>query len=130
MKKILLQIVSAGLGLWLATLAIPGVVQVSLLPDSNFFGIGLTALWQIYLILAIALGLLNYFVKPVLKLIALPLEIITLGAFSIIISMGMIWAVSVIFDELAVPLFMPLFWTSFIIWICNFILDKILVKED
>ncbi len=122
--------VAAGLGLWLATLLMPGAVQVKLLPDSNFFGIKLAALWQIFLLLAIILGLLNFFVKPVLKILALPLQIITLGLFSIAISMAMIWAVDAIFKELTVPLFFPLLYTSLLIWLCNLIISKILVKED
>jgi len=129
MKKLLSQIAAAALGLWLAKLFIPGV-YVSLLPDSNFFGVKLTALWQIYLLLAIILGLLNFFVKPVLKLVALPLEIITLGLFSIVISMAMVWVVDLVFEELTVPLFFPLLWTSLIIWASNLIIKKILVKND
>ncbi|MEK7080280.1 MAG: phage holin family protein [Patescibacteria group bacterium] len=129
MRKLLSQIIAAGLGLWLATLIIPGV-KVSLLSDSNFFGVSITQQWQIFLVLGIILGLLNYFVKPVLKILALPLEIITLGLFSIAISMAMIWIVSLIFEELTVPLFLPLFLTSVIIWISNFIIQKILIGND
>jgi len=80
--------------------------------------------------LGIILGLLNYFVKPVLKILALPLEIITLGLSSIAISMAMIWAADLIFEELTVPLFVPLFLTSVIIWIFNFIIQKILIGKD
>lgn len=116
------------MGLWLAKLFIPGV-NVLLLPDSNFFGVKLIALWQVYLLLGIILGLLNYFVKPVLKTLALPLEIITLGLFSIVISMAMIWIANLIFEELTVPLFLPLFLTSLVIWASNFIIQKILIKE-
>ncbi len=38
------------------------------------------------LIFAIVLGLLNVFVKPILKLFGLPLTIITLGLFSLVIN--------------------------------------------
>lgn len=129
MRKLLSQIAAAGLGLWLATLIIPGV-KITLFPSSNFFGVGITQPWQLFLLLGIVLGLLNYFVKPVLKILALPLEIITLGLFSVAISMAMIWVVSLIFEELAVPLFLPLFLTSVIIWISNFIIQKILIRKD
>ena len=129
MRKLLSQIAAAGLGLWLATLIIPGV-KVILLTDSNFFGVNITKPWQIFLLLGIVLGLLNFFVKPVLKILALPLEIITLGVFSIVISMAMIWIVSLIFEELTVPLFLPLFLTSAIIWASNFIIQKILIKDE
>lgn len=129
MKKLLSQIVAASFGLWLATLFISGV-KVRLLPDSNFFGVNITQQWQIFLTLGIILGLLNFFVKPVLKVLALPLEIITLGLFSIVISMAMIWIVTVIFKELTVPLFLPLFLTSLIIWALNLLIQKLIIKRN
>ena len=129
MKKLLSQIVAASFGLWLATLFISGV-KVRLLPDSNFFGVNITQQWQIFLTLGIILGLLNFFVKPVLKVLALPLEIITLGLFSIVISMAMIWIVTVIFKELTIPLFLPLFLTSLIIWALNLLIQKLIIKRN
>jgi len=129
MRKLLSQIIAAALGLWLASMFIAGV-SIKLLPDSNFFGVGLTAQWQIFLVLGIALGLLNYFVKPILKVMALPLEIITLGLFSIVISMAMIWILDFIFSEVVIALFLPLLWTALIVWILNIIIEKILVKKD
>lgn len=127
MRKLLSQVAAAGLGLWLATLVIPKV-KINLLPDSNFFGVGITRQWQLFLFFGIILGLLNFFVKPVLKVLALPLEIITLGLFSIVISMAMIWLVTVMFKELTVPLFLPLFLTSVIIWGINLLVQKIFIK--
>lgn len=129
MRKLLSQIIAASLGLWLASIFIAGV-SIKLLPDSNFFGVGLTAQWQIFLVLGAALGLLNYFVKPILKVMALPLEIITLGLFSIVISMAMIWILDLIFSEVVIVLFLPLLWTALIVWILNIIIEKILVKKD
>lgn len=38
------------------------------------------------LVFAVILGLLNIFVKPILKLIGLPLTILTLGVFSLVIN--------------------------------------------
>ena len=127
MKKLLFHIVVATLGLWLATMFVPGVI-VELYPDSNFFGIGLTALWQVFLLLGIILGILNYFVKPVLDVITLPLKIITLGLFSFVIVVALIWAVDYIFKELYIPLWLPLFYTALIIWGLNTVL-AIFIKD-
>ncbi len=89
MKKLLFNIVSAGLGLWLATMFVQEV-KIAVLPDSNFFGINLTSQWQLFLLFGIILGLLNFFVKPILNVITLPLRIITLGLFSFVINMACI----------------------------------------
>jgi putative membrane protein len=129
MKKLFSNVVSATAGLWLATLFVPEVV-VRLDPQSSFFGLPLTATWQIFLILGIILGLLNYFVKPILKALALPLQIITLGLFNIVINMGLLWMLDSMFDELYVLWFWPLFDTTLIIWILNFIISKILIKHE
>jgi len=115
-------------GLLLATLFVPGV-RVIVFPDSSFFGVNLTVQWQIFLLLGVILGLLNYFVKPILEIISLPLEIITLGLFSFIINMALIWVLDVMFKELYVPLWLPLFYTSLIIWGLNFVLGIVAKKE-
>ena len=123
MKKFLLQIVYATLGLWLASMFIPEV-QVATFPHSNLFGITLTSQWQIFLLLGIILGLLNSFIKPVLNIIALPLRIITFGLFGIIVSGTLIWIVDLIFQEFSAPIGFPLFWTTLIIWLTNSIGSK------
>mgnify|MGYP001594647508 CR=1 FL=1 len=129
MKKLFSQIVAAIAGLWLAVLFVPSVV-LRIYPESSFFGISLTEQWQIFLVLGVILGLLNHFVRPILKAIALPLEILTLGIFCIIINMATIWFLDLMFDELYVPWFFPLFYTTVIIWIINFIIEKFLIKDD
>lgn len=129
MKKLLSQIIAAALGLWLATSFAQGVV-VRAYPASNFFGFPLTAQWEIFLVLGIVLGLLNYFLKPLLKMIALPLEIITLGLFTIVINMAMLWLLDQMFDELYIPLYLPLLYTSLIIWGLNIIISFFIVKHE
>ncbi len=128
MKKLLINIIAAGLGLYLATTFVPNV-GLTIYSDSSFFGIQLTAVWQIFLILGIILGLLNYFVKPILKVLSLPLEIITLGFFSLVISLGLIYAVDIIFKELYIGLWLPLVYTALIIWAISTALSLIFKEE-
>lgn len=128
MKRLLSQIIAAALGLWLATLFVPEVI-IRVYPSSNFFGFSLTAQWEIILVLGIVLGLLNYFLKPILQALSLPLEIITLGLFTIIINMGLIWILDMMFDELYIPFFLPLLYTTIIIWALNIIVSKLIVNK-
>ncbi len=120
MRKFLSQIVSAIIGLWAAAMFVPGVI-IKAYPSSNFFGFPLQAQWEIIIVLGIVLGLLNYFLKPILKTLALPLEIITLGLFTIVIDMGLIWILDQIFDELYIPFLFPLLYTTLIILAINII---------
>jgi putative membrane protein len=129
MRKLISQIIASGLGLWLASLVVPGIIIITY-PDSNFFGFILTAQWEIILVLGIVLGLLNYFLKPLLKTLALPLEIITLGLFTVVINMGILWLLDLMFDELSIPLFLPLLYITLIIWALNLIIQKILIRDE
>lgn len=128
MNKLLSQIIAATIGLWLSTMFVPEVI-IRTYPTSNFFGFTLTAQWQIFLVLGIALGLINYFLKPFLKALSLPLEIISLGLFAVIINMALIWLLDLIFSELTVPFFLPLLYTTLIIWILNIIISLFLRKK-
>jgi len=128
MAKLLSQIIAGILGLWLAVMFVPGI-KLSVFADSNFFGIPLSARWQILLALGIILGLLNFFIKPILKALALPLEIITLGLFSIVINMAILWFLDLMFYELDIPWMHPLIYTTLIVWALGIIIPKILIRN-
>lgn len=128
MKKVLSQIIAAVLGIWLAVLFVPGV-KINLFADSSFFGIPLTLQWQIILLLGIVLGLLNFFVKPIINTITLPLRIVTLGLFSVVINMTIIWILDFIFKEITIPWLWPLLWTTIIICFLNIIIPKFIKEE-
>ncbi len=49
-------------------------------------------------VVAVILGLLNAFVKPVLKIFALPLNMMTLGLFGVVINAALLIAVAFIAD--------------------------------
>lgn len=83
-----------------------------------------------FLVLGFVLGALNYFVGPLIKSIALPLEIITFGLFSLVINAGFIWFLDFSFDEVKILWMWPLIWTTLIVWTLNFIIAKILIKKD
>jgi len=127
MKKLLLNVVAATLGLWIASVVVPGV-SIALLPDTGVFGFPLTAVWELFLLLGIILGFLNFFIKPILKALTLPLEILTLGLFSLVINVILVWLLDVMFKEVTIPLIYPLVFTSLIVWALNFVLT-LLIKE-
>ena len=105
---LIFQVIAGILSLWLAVKFVPGV---------NFTG-------EIkYLFMAgAALGLINFFIKPVLKIITLPLRILTLGLFSLLLNMLMVWIVDILFPELIIPGIIPLFWVTLIVWGISYLL--------
>lgn len=108
MMGLLWNLIGGTLTIWLAVKFVPGV---------DFTG------EMKYLILAgCFLGLINFFIKPILKIITLPLRILTFGLIGLVINMLIIWAVDIFFPELNIQGIVPLFWTSLIVWGVGFIL--------
>lgn len=109
MTRLIFQIVGGILSFWLAVKFVPGVDFVGEIK---------------YLIMAGAfLGLINFFLKPIIKIITLPLRIITFGLFGLIINMGLIWFVKLIFPELIIPDLTSLFFTALIVWLVGYLLN-------
>jgi len=127
-RKLVSQIIAGVLGLALAIWFVPGII-IQVLPDSNFFGIPLTATWHIMLLLGIVFGIINTFVRPILNMITVPLRIVTLGLFSLVINIAIIWSVDLIFKEVSVPWFWPLLYTTLIIWGLGMIIPGIIKKK-
>lgn len=136
MNSLFLQIIAGILGIFLATKFVPGVSLEILPGQSSLFGIEFTAAWQILLLVGSVLGLINFFIKPVLKMITLPLRILTFGLFSLVINMVMVWTVDILFPELIISGIIPLFWTTVVIWGVSLLLGlyqprrKIVVEEE
>ena len=58
--------------------------------------------WKEYLLAGAFLGLLNLTVKPVLKMISMPIIILTLGLFALVINGLILWTVDYIFDFMSI----------------------------
>ncbi len=67
-------------------------------------GIAVTGFWGA-LIVALVLGLLNAFVKPILSALALPITVLTLGLFSFVINAIMVMVTDYFVDSFFVENF-------------------------
>jgi len=120
--KFLWRILAPILGLFLAEKFIPGV-NITLIPGKSiYFGINFSQQWQMIIFLGFILGLMNLFLKPILNLISLPLRILTLGLFSLILNLVLVWLLDLIFPELKFLKFSSLLLTTAIIWILEVLL--------
>jgi len=129
MRHFFSQVIANIIGLWLAVKFISGVIVRVIPGKSDFFGIPLTYSWQIIVLLGIILALLNYFLRPLLNLITLPLRILSLGVISLLISMAMIWLLDLFFAEFTITGIVALFWTTLIIWGINLIIGYMTPKK-
>ncbi len=122
MGNLLWYIIGGIVGIYLATTFVPGV-SIKIIPgQSVYFGISLTQKWQIIVLVGVVLGLINFFIKPLLNKITWPLKALTLGLFSLILNMAIIWFLDVLFVELEIERLIALFWTTVIIWLINSLL--------
>lgn len=77
-------------------------------------------------IVAFVMSLLNGIVKPVLKLIALPVTILTLGLFSLVISVIVVYMCHYLVTGFKVEGFLQPLIFSFIISIASSVIDSVL----
>ena len=106
-NKLLFHIISGEVGIFLAAKFVPGV---------EFIGS-----YKMLLLIGAFLGLINFLIKPILKAISLPIRILTLGFFTLIINMAMVWLAEILFPTyLEISGLWPLFLTTIIISILNF----------
>lgn len=72
MIKLLLRVVINAVAIWVATYIVPGLT--------------LTGDVLSWLVVAIIFGLVNALIRPIVKLLTLPISVVTLGLFSLVIN--------------------------------------------
>jgi len=80
---------------------------------------------QAALIAAILFAFINFAIKPILKIITLPLNFLSFGLFGLLINVLLFWFVASIVDGFTVVNFMAAFWGAVVMTVANWILDKI-----
>jgi putative membrane protein len=75
---------------------------------------------------AVLFGVLNTFLKPVARLLTLPLAIVTLGVAWFFVSMLMLWLTQDIVSGIAIHGFWTLVWATLIVWVVNLVLDAVI----
>jgi putative membrane protein len=95
------------------------------LPFIHILGDSVWDKFKIAFLAGLLLGLFNLLVKPVIKLLSLPINILTLGLFNIIINAGMLWIVDLIIKGLEVEGFWAYVLSSLVISIISIVVSKI-----
>jgi putative membrane protein len=86
--SLLIKFLVTAASLWLAAWIVPGIEL------SDQIG---TILW-----VALIFGIINMFIKPIVKLLTLPMLLITLGLFAFVINALLLWLTAWLTDGLSV----------------------------
>jgi putative membrane protein len=86
MVQFFLRAALTGVALWIVTLLVDGISFVG--GDDTLQRAG------VIFVVAVIFGLVNAIIKPIVKLISLPLYIVTLGLFHIVVNALMLWITS------------------------------------
>lgn len=108
---------------WLVS-AIAILIAAYILP-----GVGLSGFWAA-LIVAVVLGVLNLLIKPLLILLTLPINILTLGLFTLVINALIIMLASGIVPGFQVGGFLNAFLFSLVLALINFLFNRVVGEAN
>lgn len=121
--KLLVRWVITAIALVAAATLIPGIE----IQDQNG--------WIAVLLMSVALGLVNAFVRPLLTLLSCPFVLLTLGLFLLVINALCLWLASWLAQSLFgagfyVDGFWPAFWGAIVVSLVSFVLSLLLPDDD
>lgn len=108
---LIIRILISAVAVYVASLFIPGI-RVS-------GGVGT------YLIVAIVLGFLNAFIKPILTILTIPITVITLGLFLLVLNVLMVYLTAYLVSGFAVSGFIAALLFSIVVSIVTALIDAI-----
>ncbi len=102
--KILIRVVITAIALWVATLVVNGI---ELTAASAPRKIGTL------IAVAVVFGLINAFLKPIVKSLGCIFYIVTLGLFAFVVNGLLLWLASFFADKMDLPFHVSGFWAAF-----------------
>jgi len=90
----------------------------------TFHGSGWTLIWA-----ALVFGILNTVLKPVLKVVTLPLALVTFGIAWFFVSLLMLWLTAVLINGFDIHGFWNYVAATIIVWALNIVVDA-LFRDD
>lgn len=107
---------------WLInTLCLFGVAM--LVPGVHITGFG-SALFG-----ALVLALVNTFIRPLLRLLTLPITLLTLGLFSFVVNAAMFGLAALLIRGFAVDGFWPALWGALLYGLLSWIANAVLLRD-
>ena len=106
------------------------VTTVSIFIVANLFHLIHFSDLKVLILAALVLGILNVFVRPVLIFLTLPINILTLGLFTLIINAFILYAASGIVPGFEITGFWKAFWAALLISLVSSMINFLIHKES
>jgi putative membrane protein len=90
-------------------------------------GVHITNFWTA-LIAALIIGLVNALVRPILLLLTLPINVLTLGLFTLVVNALMFWLASSIVKGFDVANFTAAFLGALVFWLVSWLANGLIAK--
>ena len=123
--KFILKILAVAAALWVATQLVDGIAVTSSTTEKQV---------GTFIVVALIFGIINTFLKPIIKVVGCAFYVVTLGLFALIVNAGLLLLTSWIAEQLKVPFHVSGFWAAFwgaiIIGIVSWVIDLILGVND
>lgn len=113
--NILFKIVLTALAVLGASYLVPGIFVES---------------FYVALIVAVVLAVLNLIVKPIIVVLTLPINIVTLGLFTLVINAGLFWIAAYFVDGFTVQRFLDAFIGALLVSVVVWVGHKFLPDND
>lgn len=105
------------------------VSAISLIIVAYFVpGISFSSFW-IVLLTALVLGIINAVIRPIILILTLPINILTLGLFTFIINALMFWLVYLMVPGFSIANFSIAIWGALIYAIINWAINLIFIED-
>lgn len=85
-------------------------------------GFTFASIWSL-LITVIVFGLINALIRPVLLILTLPINILTLGLFTLIINALMFWLTASVVKGFEIQNFASAFWGAVVYWLITLLIN-------
>jgi len=122
---ILLRVVLNAVAVWVATLLVGGV-DITASTTAGKIGT--------LLVVGAIFGLVNAVLKPIAKLLSLPLIILTLGLFALVVNALLFWLAAAVARGLGAPFdvtgFWAAFWGAIVVSVVSWLLSLVVKDPD
>ena len=91
-------------------------------------GVTVESFW-VALLTALVLGLINSIIRPLVVLLTLPINVVTLGLFTLVINTGMFWLAAYLVPGFSVEGFWPAFAGALVFWAAGWLSNSFLYES-